>query len=365
MKKVWMVIPALGNGGAERILVYLASLIDKERFDCTVVILNGRSSVDPIYEPFVQDKSSKIRFLFLDKKRGFDVGTVIRLKRLIRKHQPDIIHTHLTSVLYVGLAVGRNSGIRCYHTVHNIAEEELPKSIRFACKRFYRSKLIRPIAIGQIVKDSLIEEYDLLPSEIPIIYNGIELSRYQVEPRNRDEKPFLIVNVAGFRPQKNHRLLIHAIADIPSDIDFRVHLLGDGELRKECEAEVKALGLTEKIIFEGSVENVPDYLAAANCFVLSSNYEGFPLVILEAMCAQLAIVSTKAGGASELVQDGVNGYLVETENKADLSLAIQKLMNNHQLAVEFGEKSLELSKQFDVTSMVRYYEDLFHRGHVS
>lgn len=359
MKKIWLVVPSLGNGGAEKIVFYLASLIDKTQFKCTVIVLYGRSSVDPIYEAFVQENSPNLHFQFLNKKGGFDLKAVMKLRQLIKQEKPDIIHSHLSAVLYIGLAVGRTSNIRCLHTVHTLADTELPKAIRIACKWFYRTKRIQPIAIGQVVKESLEQEYGLQPSYIPVIYNGVDVSRYQVEPRNREEPPFIIVNVAGLRPPKNHKLLIHAIAEIPEHFDYKVYLLGDGELREECEAEVRRLGLSDRISFEGAVDNVPDYLARANCFALSSDYEGFSLAMVEALCAQLPIVSTRSGGSVELVQDGVNGYLVDVGDAKQLSLAIRKLMSDPQLAREFGKKSLELSKKFDVKTMVRSYEDLY------
>ena len=106
-------------------------------------------------------------------------------------------------------------------------------------------------------------------------------------------------------------------------VDAQLIIIGDGQLRPKLEAQIKKFNLENQITFTGSIPNASQYLKAFDLFVLPSRKEGLPYAIMEAQAAQIPIVATKVGGTPEIIQDGVNGYLAESEDSDDLAEKIK------------------------------------------
>jgi glycosyltransferase involved in cell wall biosynthesis len=171
----------------------------------------------------------------------------------------------------------------------------------------------------------------------------------------------LLVCVARFAPQKNHDLLVSAFAKGPAS-DPRAHLVlaGQGVLRAQLQIRVNQLGLTNRVHFLGLRTDIPDVLGAADIFVLSSDYEGNPLSVIEAMAAGLPIVSTAVGGVPELLQNGREGFIVQPGNADGLSEAMVTLLKDSDLRRTMGRAAaLRAKAKFDVSAMVRAYEELY------
>jgi glycosyltransferase involved in cell wall biosynthesis len=167
--------------------------------------------------------------------------------------------------------------------------------------------------------------------------------------------------VARFAPQKNHALLLNAFAQGPaSDPHAHLVLVGEGVLRGQLEQQARNLGLSGQIHFLGLRADIPDVLGAMDIFVLSSDYEGSPLSVIEAMSSGLPVVSTAAGGVPDLFETGKEGFLVQPGDVKGLSGALELLLWDSD-----GRKSLGIAaarrakKDFDVLAMVRSYEELY------
>jgi glycosyltransferase involved in cell wall biosynthesis len=171
----------------------------------------------------------------------------------------------------------------------------------------------------------------------------------------------LFVCVARFAPQKNHGLLISAFAKGPA-LNPRAHLVlaGQGVLRAQLQVRVNELGLTNRVHFLGLRTDIPDVLGATDIFTRSSDYEGNPLSVIEAMAAGLPIVSTAVGGVPELLQNGKEGFIVQPGRAEQLSEAMMTLLNDAALRRHMGAAAAVRAKEkFDVSAMVRAYEDLY------
>ena len=171
----------------------------------------------------------------------------------------------------------------------------------------------------------------------------------------------LFVCVAWLRPQKNPVLLLEAFRRGPAS-DPRAHLLlvGTGSLRSELERQIGASGLQERVHLLGTRADVPEILNAADVFVLSSDYEGNPLSVMEAMAAGKPVICTAVGGVPELVEDRGCGLLVPPRDPKALSEAMSHMLENPNARKSMGEKSARRAvERFDLRTMTEAYEDLY------
>jgi glycosyltransferase involved in cell wall biosynthesis len=137
-------------------------------------------------------------------------------------------------------------------------------------------------------------------------------------------------------------------------------LAGEGVLRARLQRQVNEMDLTSRVHFLGLRRDIPDVLGASDIFTLSSDWEGNPLSVIEAMAAGLPIVSTAVGGVPELLQDGKEGFIVEPGRGEQLSEAMMVLLNNAGLRRAMGTAASTRAKEnFDVSAMVRAYEELY------
>ena len=355
--KVMELLPTIGAGGAEQLVLNLIRHLDRSRFDVLLVSMYSQEHTAEIYRNFSQEQG--VRILYLNKKEGLDITTARRLSRLIQEERPDILHSHLYSVIYT-LFSARKVPVRV-HTIHTLAEKELPQYYQTIIKPAYRRKKIVPVGISGMVKQSICALYGLSPSETPEIDNGVDLRRFSPalkEATHGDSIRFICV--ARLYPEKNHRLLLDAFQRVQQRVPEAIlRLVGDGDLRGEIEKQIQQLGLSNSVEMLGVRPDVETLLRESDVFILSSNYEGFGLVIAEAMATGLPIVSTKVGAAVDAVQNSINGILVDVGDVDALAEGMLRLAKDTSLRHRMAEAALTASKQFDIRIMVSRYEELF------
>ncbi|RGU93394.1 glycosyltransferase [Clostridium sp. AF15-17LB] len=356
--KVMLLISDLGMGGAENITMNIAKYINKEEFEVKVVSMFSREYCVDKYKDIIDE--NRLQVTFLNKKPGLDLSIVRELMRLFKTEKPDVIHTHRYSCIYALIpSVICRLPVRM-HTVHNIARNELPqlyqKIMRFAYKHLH----VTPVAINESVKKSIEENYGLSSKQIPLIKNGVDISKLYSNTNVGDK--ITLINVGRFSPQKNHSLLIECFKDIVANYpDAELILVGDGELKADVQIRVNAAEIAGKVIFVGNVSDVENYLARADIFVMSSDYEGLPLSVIEAMASGLPVVSTKAGGVVDLVHDGENGILVDVGDKDNFVGAVLSLIKDRESLKKMGEVSRKIAEGYSVDKMVRDYENLYRK----
>jgi len=171
----------------------------------------------------------------------------------------------------------------------------------------------------------------------------------------------LFVCVARFAPQKNQTLLLESFAQGPAaDPRARLVLVGEGELRAHLEEQVRKLNLAGKVHFLGLRSDIPDILGAMDAFVLSSDYEGNPLSVLEAMASGLPVVSTAAGGVPNLLEAGKEGFLVAPGDLQGLAKSMSTLLKYDSVRSSMGAAAASRArKNYDVSNMVRAYEEVY------
>ena len=352
MKKVMVVIPALGSGGAERLVVALIAKMDPKQIQIKLVVLYPYENTDNA--SFVKDEG--IDVVYLNKKHGADLSVVKKLKREIVRFRPDIIHTHLYTVAYVLLAAPIH--IPKYHTVHNVASKEASGLRRIINWIAFKIGNFTPVAISPYCKKTIEEVYFLKSDNIPCIMNGVDTNKYKSQPTCHEG--FVYINVGRLQAQKNQALLIKAFSKVHiQNPDTKLVVAGEGELRGELESLIKEYGLEGCVSMPGLCHDIEDRLNSADVFVQSSDYEGLPISGLEAMACGLPVISTKAGGTIDIVSNNINGFLTDIGDIEGLAHKMNYLAKNREICKAMGCESRKIAEMYDIERCAREYQNLF------
>jgi glycosyltransferase involved in cell wall biosynthesis len=361
--KVVHIVPMLSPGGAERVAVHIVRGLNRRRYEPAVISFTGRLGCDLDY--LLEDAGIEVRYL--GKQPGFDHRMYYRLPSVLDEYCPDIVHTHLHVFRYAFPFLLLRKKVSLLHTVHNLAEREIEPRLRWL-QRYALMHGVVPVAVAEKVADSLGRLYGI--QRCRVIRNGIPTDRYsrpqvpRKEWRAREgfsESDVLFVCVARFSPQKNHALLLNAFAQGPaSDPNAHLVLVGEGILQKNLEVQAKNLGIERQVHFLGLRADIPNVLGATDVFALSSDFEGNPLSVMEAMAAGLPIVSTAAGGVPDLFENGKEGLMVQPGDVQGLSRAMAFLAGDREIRQSLGMAAAQrATANFDVSKMVRAYEELY------
>jgi glycosyltransferase involved in cell wall biosynthesis len=353
--KVLQIVPSLRTGGGERIAVDIAAHIDRELVDMTVLSMYPEEQT--ILSEYAREKN--VRVLYLAKKPGFDPKAISRLRRIIKELDPDVIHTHLKVVPYVILASSRKT-VK-YHTVHNIAQKEAAGIYRRIMKFAYGHCCFTPVCISDYCAETFREVYVNYRGKLPCIMNGIDVSRFAPLPSAHEG--FRFISVGRFFPQKNQKVLISAFEKVyKAHPECVLEIVGDGSLRSELEELVSRLGLKNSVIMDGESDRIVEKLNSSDAFALSSDHEGLPVSVLEAMACALPIATTAAGGVVDIVKDGENGFVVPVGDEEALANAMIRLVEDGELRNKMGKRSREMAEKLSIEECARAYQELYISG---
>lgn len=353
--RILEVIPDLNLAGAEVMMENLSYYLDKENtlkvvsmYDCDTAITRRM-------------KSRGIDLVFLGKSSGFDISVVNRLRSIIREFRPDVIHTHLYILLYVILAGGLRSKRKIFHTVHNVAEKEVPKKLRYIQKIMFRTGKVVPVAISPLVKDSIVRTYGLREEQVPMIYNGVDLVRFSPRDSYEAHEPFTCIHIGRFSEQKNHDAMLMAMKVLSEKKEsVRFIFLGQGELLDRVKKQAEDNGIEDRIEFAGISGDIRPWMDKADVFMLPSRWEGMPITLIEAMAQGMPIVASKVGGVPDMIEQGVHGLLIKPDGK-ELAEAILRLKEDGDLRSQLGQMARIRSKAFDLDTMGNEYTKEFQK----
>lgn len=352
--RVAIVLPYFSSGGAQVMITRLVSHIDLSEIDAEVICIYGKQQNNWM-EQTILDYGIPIRYI--GKSKGFSGGAILNLGKELDRFQPDLIHTHLSAGVYCAAWILTHS-VKMLHTIHNIPEKELIKSKQLVMKVLYKRKKAVPVAISHEIQ-SLVRKHYSLKNEVELVYNPVDISRFSTIGKNQHSN-VVVITAGRLSNQKNHKLLINAFLKyhktFPKD---ELIILGDGPCRETLGRQIRENEADDYILMPGNVDNIPEYFSNADVFALSSDYEGLPLVVLEAMASSLPIVSTNVGGVSDLI-DG-NGILTKAGNAEELYSALIRLRKDPALRKKMGEKSFSLVQRFDSKIIAQEYMDLYKK----
>lgn len=353
--RIVQLVPTLSVGGAERTVALLAREQAELGHAVDVVVLGH--SEDSWLEHELRRLQLPVHFLH--KGPGLSLTVSHRLGVLLPSLRPQVVHTHLHVLKYLLPTRAYVRVPAIVHTLHSLAAHEAVRTDRAVQWAAFRWR-VAPVAIGDAVARSIHSLYSLAPrATIP---NGIEVDRFTPQPgaraRIRTEQSIphnatVFITVGRLNEAKNHALLLDAFAALPPDAHLLV--VGDGALRASLEARADSA----RVHFLGVRSDVPDLLSAADVFVLSSDWEGNPLVVMEAMAAAKPVVATAVGCVPELVPSDA-GTLVPAGDRDGLVDAMRAFLTHPDSAVRAGAQARDHARaRFDVTSTAQAYVDLY------
>jgi len=198
---------------------------------------------------------------------------------------------------------------------------------------------------------------------LTVIRNGIEWQHFNIENQAHPKNEKIIFTASRLAPEKGIEYLIQAIKILSARMNnMKLLVAGEGPLKTRLEYLVEQQGIKEIVTFLGYQENVSKYISQADVVVLPSLWEGLPNILLEAMAMKKPVVATAVGGTKEIVKDGENGFLVRPKDAKALAEAIQKILQDANLARNFGESGYRFVREnFDLSLMVSSYEKLYQK----
>lgn len=308
------------------------------------------------------DASNNLRMLSMAAK----------VARYAKDHRIDVIHCHLPWAGFVGRIVAKFWGIPVIYTEHNIQERY--HSLTFAINRLTFNWQDSAVAVSTDVANSIKRR---VGPRIPVrlIHNGVDTGKFvrdsEAGSRARESlgippEGLVVGNLAVFRSQKRLEEWLDVFARVSSGhVDLYGILVGDGPLKERVVAHRNALGLQDRVFLPGIQTDVVPWYSAMDIFMMTSEFEGLPLALLEAMSTECAVCTTDAGGIKEVVSNGVNGFIRETSAwnhlSEDLSLLVSDQTTRKSLA-SAGRRTVV--ENHSLEQMVRGLEEMYSQyGH--
>jgi glycosyltransferase involved in cell wall biosynthesis len=361
--KVMFSIGNLNLGGAEKQLVNTVIGLKNAGLSVSLILLDRRG---PLFSQVIKNDIEYFLFfpdsvLYKTRNHKIFFGPVTlpflayRLYRHLRKTAPDIVHTWLiqTSLLILPLAFFARIPIRIFarrSMLDGIGFKKLGKILLETANHFATHFTVN----AEEIKKEMVEIENIPAWKITYIANGVSLV---VPKANLDVEPPRGIMVANFHAYKNHNNLLLALSKI--NYDFQMVLIGSGPLEEEVKHLAEVHGLIDKVVFLGRVENTQPLFLSSQFCVLTSDTEGMPNVILEAMSYGLPVISTDVGGVKTLIEDDMNGLLVPAGDVVMLRNAVERLIREPLLRDQLAKNHPVFLANFSWEKIVADYLYLY------
>lgn len=352
--RIMQIVPSFEVGGAETVCAELC--LELQRMGHSVVAVSLSPAQSKLTRALTE---GGVDLRLLGKKLGMDPSCILQLRALIRQVRPQVIHTHLHALKYAALAQFGLRPIPIIHTIHNQAQEEaVPLDQRIGRYLFHAGKAT-PVALSQEIRSSIVALYGIPEEQIPIVANGIDLHRCLQKTDYALHYPPRLLHVGRFYPQKNHEIMLEALKLLKvRGLSPKLICYGDGPRFKEIKALTKEMGLDGQVDFPGLCDNVYPRLAHGDVFLMPSKWEGVPMAVIEAMATGLPVIASKVGGLPNLVEDGVDGILIEPTPE-NLAQSIADLLGDEAKRQSLGQAAYKSSQRFGSEAMAKAYEALY------
>lgn len=357
MKKIMFYINAIHDGGAERVMVNLAKYLSENNYD-TVLVTSFRDTWEyPL--------STTVRRVTLEEneikqsKIKRNVSRIIKLREVCKKEKPDILISFMAEPNFRAILATRGLHIKTLVSVRND-----PKKEYTGIMGHFVGKIILPMADGCVFQT--IDAQEWFPKKLQrksrIIYNAVKEEFYYIK---RVPVSGEIVTCGRLVEQKNHILLINAFEKVIKKFPFAIlKIYGEGPLHEKIQEYVNKLNLYGKVLVMGATDDVGKVLQRADLFVLSSDYEGMPNALMEAMAAGVPSIATDCpcGGPRELFGMDASKKLIPCNDVRKLAIAIEEALSNNESG-EIEKKHAEAFRPERVnTTWKNYIMEIIERG---
>lgn len=320
MQNIIHVIPRLGNGGAEKLILATAPHYIRQNINIKIICLTDESEISHQ----LRSKNIKVESIF-GKGRMFDASSIKKLYEILKKENPDIIISHLLMANFFSFIVTLLLGIKHIPMMHNLNVENsvFDNCLNFIIKLFS----FRVLCVSNAVKD-----YEdafcprLIKNKTRVLYNAIDSSFFLKSINNKNftqkNNEFNFICSGRLVSQKRHKDLIKAFSKSKFLNQSKLTILGDGPLYDDLEKLIKDLNISKRCALKGHVNNVAEYLDNADAFIYPSEREGNPLALIEALARNLPVILSDIDCHLELFSKEKNiffktGNVVSLRDKID------------------------------------------------
>lgn len=364
--KILHIQKVTGIAGSERYLLTLLPRLDRRKWDITHLVLTEPQNRMEEYTALLEAEGVRTRRVAI--RHAIDPVCLLEIYRFIKSERFDLVHTHLLHGDLYGILAARLAGVaRIISTRHNDDPFRRSAIIRTTVRAADRY-CSRVIAISHFLSGFVLDVEGISADKIATIPYALPPTATRPDGGQRIRRELsiprdipLVLTVGRLTEQKGHRYLVDAWRTISGkNPNARLVIVGDGPLREPLTAYAKEMGLPEKIIFTGWRRDVPDFFEAADLYVQPSLWEGFGLVLLEAMLAERSIVASRVSAIPEIVADGETGILVPPRDSYALADAICRLLEDADLRRDMGKAGKQRAEHaFTVQRMVGETEKVY------
>lgn len=364
--KICFVIPTLTSGGAERVAVTVLSALDGNRHERVLYLFSDANAV------YLDRVAAGVRIVVA--RQSSWLGRLRELSAFLREFQPDIVMPFLSyfiTAMAVSLAAVRSAVVFNQGTPTSGFlddpdfrwKQPWRRRLFAVMTRYFYRRADAIVATSKGVADDLVANYGVPRGRIHVLHNPVDLdaiaeSSSQPAPAEvANDRP--VVAAAGrLANVKNYPLLIAAIADLAARTPVYVWILGEGPERARLEALARESGIGPSVRFLGFQQNPWRFISRAEVFVLTSTYEGFGNVIIEAMACGTPVVATRSPGTVEIIEHERNGLLVGS-TPSELAAAIRRVLNDDGLRARLIAAARESVTDYATPAVAERYERLF------
>ncbi len=359
------ILGKLQLGGSEKLVSFIVEGLDQDQFEVSVCCIGelghyGEELRDQGYMVYSLDVDGKWWKIFQN------LNAFLKLVRLLKSHKIDIVNAHL----FISGTVGRIAGIlgrvpALVHTTHNIMYPKIEPLVNKLLEPFTKAVVVD----SEAVKKKLITAGQS-PEKIHVIYNGIDTVNLSVKSspsKIRNELGFnkddiILGTISHLERYKGHDFLIESFARLaPKYPNIYLILIGDGSLRETYEESISRFNLQNRIRLLGKRPDLLDLLSTIDIMVHPSRWEGFGIILAEAMYCRIPIVSTDRGGIPEVVSHNECGFIAPFGDVEIFSEYISRLITSKSLREKFGESGHKLAcEKFPMSQMINSYSELYH-----
>jgi glycosyltransferase involved in cell wall biosynthesis len=354
---------SMGMGGADSQILVAAQDLQARGHEILIV------SLTPLGPMGLRARTSGIATESLDMRRGIpDPRGLARLMRIARVWQPSVLHSHMVHANLMARALQLVAPVPALvSTIHNIYEGN---ALLMAGYRLTNGLVDRMTIISQAAAERFIRERIIPADLLRVVPNGVDPDLYRQPAEVRDGLrralelggEFVWLAVGRFETAKDYPNMLRAFAGVRERHPEAVLLLaGRGALQGETESLARELAVGPAVRFLGVRDDVAALVSAADGYLMSSAWEGMPMVLLEAAAGGLPIVTTRVGGTAEVVLDGESGYLAPPGDSPALASAMLRLMNLSQAERRaLGERGREhIRTKYGLHRVVERWEELY------
>jgi len=355
-----MFLPDLRGGGAQRTVVNLFNHLDRSAFDPVLVTGSARG-------PLLESITDRRGIVDLEKARVREA--ILPLGKQIITHRPRLLFSAYPDgniALMIAKFLSRHKGaVILRESNHRSAQGNPWGPIKGCAVAWSYRKADRVVALSNGVRDDLITRYGLQPEKVKTVYNPVELAfiakaaTANCEDLVEEKDSFRILSAGRLVRQKGFDILINAVARL-RPLNIRLTILGEGEDRKDLLNLAERLGVKERVFLPGFQKNPYSWMGRSDLFVLSSRWEGFGHVIVEAMASGTPVLSTRCkSGPEEIITDGVDGILCEPESVEDMAEKIHFMIRNPDARARLSQAGRRTMGRFEAGRIAKEYEALF------